>query len=399
MDVLHRGPVSRAAISRQTGLSKPTVSAVIRDLEEVGLVRARGRTNGQVGRASTLYEVNPTAAYALGMDIDGFHVRATITDLFGDPRAELVEPTALDRPEELLAQIRDLHGSLLRKTGIERDQVRAAGVSVPGILDMEEDRVTAAYNVPALMRMHPHRDVRDALGLPVVIGNDANLAAAAEQWRGRATGLRDFVAIWIGFGVGLGIVSGGSVLSGARGSAGEIGQLPLAVGPIDRSRSSRGPLEDSASGPSLLDNLRSALAGGGRSSLGPDASIADLIDAADAGDALAVDIVATEAELIAFAIAAIAAVLNPELVVLGGSVGAHRGLLEPVQRRVAEAVLEPPRIETTALGDRATLMGAVAVAIDRAREQLLGEVHRTAGRSWELAPAAAPFGGGNMEEM
>jgi predicted NBD/HSP70 family sugar kinase len=398
MDVLHRGPVSRAAISRQTGLSKPTVSAVIRDLEEVGLVRTRGLVEGQVGRASTLYEVNPAAAYALGVDVDGFHVRATITDLFGDARAELEEPTSLDNPDQLLAQIRGLHRALLRKAGIERAQVRAAGLSVPGIVDTELDRITAAYNVPALMRMHPHRDVRDVLQLPVVIGNDANLAAAAEQWRGSATGLRDFVALWIGFGVGLGIVAGGSVLSGAHGAAGEIGQLPLGLGPIDRSRSIRGPLEDTASGPSLLDQLRAALARGGRSSLGPDASIGDLFDAADSGDGVAGEVVAGEAEMIAFAIAAIVAVLNPGLVVLGGSVGANGGLLEPVRRRVAELVLQPPRIETSALGDRATLLGAVAVAIDRAREQLLGEVRRTVGGNWDMSPASQSDGPAKQEE-
>ncbi len=381
MDLLHRGPASRAAISRATGLSKPTVSAVVRDLEEAGLVRLGGRASGGVGRSSTLYEVNPSAAYGLGFDIGGTSLRAALVDLFGTSLAEVNEPTRHERRAELLAQVADVYERLLREAGVARADVRAAGISVPGVIHPETDVITAAYNVPALTDAHPHRDFTDALGLPVLIANDVNLAAAGEQWRGSAAGSSNFVALSIGTGIGVGIVADGAIYVGARGAAGEIGLLPLAPGPIDFSRTVGGPFEDAASGPAALARLRAAVASAPRTSLTADATLPELFDAAAAGDPLAVELVEQEARLLAFGIAAIVELIDPALIVLGGGLGANPALLEPVRRHVAAIVVEPPDIVTTSLGGRASLMGAVAVALNAVRDQLLREVRRVrAGR-------------------
>lgn len=395
LDALQGGPTSRAAISRSTGLSKPTVSAVIRDLHEAGLVRARGRLSGQIGRSSTLYDVNPTAAYALGVDIGGTKTSAMITDLFGESRAEISAPTATGEPAELIRQTRNLYFRLVDEAGIEPDQVRAAGISVPGVVQVERDRATAVFNVPALYRMRPHRDLEAALGLPVVIGNDVNLAAAAEQWRGIAADVADFVTLWIGTGIGLGIVADGSVRVGAHGMAGEIGQLPLAIGPIDRERTESGPLETAASGPAIEAAVRARVAAGAPTGLSAQATVAQVFEGAAAGDALAREIVEDYAAIYAFAIAAIVAVLDPALIVLGGGVGSNPGLLDPVRRQVTGMVAEAPRIATTALGDRGSLLGAIAVAIDHARGQLLGELRRVGQPSWSRS---RPKGDAALEE-
>lgn len=169
MDLLHGGPASRAAISRVTGLSKPTVSAVIRDLEEAGLVRLGGRASGPIGRSSSLYEVNPAAAFSLGVDIGGTSVRAVLTDVFGEVLAEAKEATDGQTAAGLVDQLDTVYRRLLQMSGVDRADVRAAGVSVPGVIHPDADRVTGAYNVPALAGMQPQRDIGVALGLPVVI--------------------------------------------------------------------------------------------------------------------------------------------------------------------------------------------------------------------------------------
>jgi predicted NBD/HSP70 family sugar kinase len=101
---------------------------------------------------------------------------------------------------------------------------------------------------------------------------------------------------------------------------------------------------------------------------------------------------------VAFAIAAIVAILDPGLVVLGGSIGSEPGFAEPVRRHVADVLVEPPRICTSELGDRAPLLGAVAVAVDHAREQLLREVRRTVSPAWQATVATSWNGVATVRE-
>lgn len=376
LDVLHSGSTSRAAISRITGLSKPTVSNVVRDLEKIGLIRPGGRSMGSVGRTSTLYEVNPSAGYALGVDIGGTKVRAAVTDAFGEPLAEITEPTHRERAEELLRQTASLLERLLEQSGVDRSAVIAAGISVPGVLHPDTDEITAAYNVPALAQLHPTRDFGAALRMPVVIANDVNLAAAGEQWRGSAVGVPNFVAISIGTGIGLGIVVDGTIHLGARGAAGEIGWLPLRPGPVDFARTVGGELEDQISAPAILARLAASVDIGEETRLRRDSTLQDVFAAAADGDPLAERLVDQEAALVAFVTAAVSAIVDPSLVVLGGGVGANANLLEPVRRHLAQMLPDPPQIVTSTLGDRASLFGAIAVALDALRTRLLGEGHR-----------------------
>jgi predicted NBD/HSP70 family sugar kinase len=388
MDVLHGGPASRAAISRATGLSKPTVSAVMRDLEDADIIRQLGTSIGRVGRSSTLYEVNRTAAFALGMDVGGSKIVAGITDLFGATRAERTESTRRDHGSDLLTQVADIFGRLVAESGIERTHVRAAGISIPGVIHPESDQVTRAFNVPALSEMHPHRDFSAALGIPVVIANDANLAAAGEQWRGSALDSTDFVALFIGNGIGLGIVMDGAIYLGAHGAAGEIGQLPLAPGPVDPAWTIGGPFEDTASGPAVMSRLR-ALRSGRAAGQVPE-TVAELFDAASAGESVAVELIEEEARLLAFGIATVVAIVDPARVVLGGSFGAHPGLLEPVRRHLAAMVPQAPEVVTSSLGDRASFYGSVAVALNAAREQLLRDVRKNGLAGDDGAEVTAP---------
>lgn len=375
--LLHHGPTSRAAIARATGLSKPTVSAVVRDLEASGLVRGRGRLNGSVGRSSTLYEMNPRGGYVFAADIGGSKTRVGLTDLYGETAAERVEPTTRDGALAVVAQIRRLYDEVRGEAGIDEAIVRAAGISVPGVIDPGADRVSDAFSVPGLDSVRPAAEFEAALGLPVVLGNDVNLAALGERWRGRAAGVDDFVAFSIGTGVGAGIVAGGELYIGARGAAGEIGFLPLARDPFDPAHRAGGPFEASASGPHVLDRLVRARGQGRFTAADPKDGVAGIFAAAAAADALATELVEDEARWVALAIAAVAAVLDPRLVVLGGDVGSNPGLIEPVRRELARLIPRPPAVEVTSLDDRAPFFGAIAVALQVAREQLLAETRGT----------------------
>lgn len=371
--IFREGSVSRARIARLTGLSKPTVSSVMQDLEACGLVRERGRDTGNVGRPSTFYEVNPKAGYVLGIDVGGTKIRAGIADLFGEVAAETTERTTHQSGSAVVRQIARLARKLVSRSGLDADLIRAAGVGVPGVFDPAADRVSSAPNLPALSELAITEALVRALGIPVLIDNDVNLAAVGERWRGVAREQDNFVAISIGTGVGMGIVVNGEIYRGTRGAAGEIDFLPIGADPFDPDRR-HGPLEAAVTGPAMLDRLRQRLEARADPSFAPDDGVAAIFEAAARGDAVAIALVEEEARTVALAIAAVASVLDPQFVVLGGGIGSNPVLLEPVRRYVSRLFPRPLDIRTSALGDRAAFYGAVGAGLRVARQQLLAEV-------------------------
>jgi predicted NBD/HSP70 family sugar kinase len=261
-------------------------------------------------------------------------------------------------------------------------------VGVPGVYDPDADRVSASPNLPLLSEVQVGAALEQALGMPVVLDNDVNLAAAGERWRGLAADRDHFVSISIGTGIGMGIVINGEIYRGGRGAAGEIDFLPIGVDPFDgwrglplRTASSRsaprtgwsghGPLESASTGPAIIQRLQQRLAEGAATSLTQKDGVAAIFRAAEEGDPMAAALVDEEARTVALGIVTVAAVLDPQLVVLGGGVGSNPGLLEPVRSYVAELFPRRLDIRTSALGDAAAFHGAIAVGLRAARQHLL----------------------------
>jgi predicted NBD/HSP70 family sugar kinase len=373
--VLREGPISRARIARVTGLSKPTVSAVVETLEDCGLVEEQGRASGAVGRPATLYQANPGAGYVLAVDVGGTKIRVGLTNLNGEIIAEIAEPTDTTDSASLLEQLERLRVEVLRRARVNSDLVRAAGVGVPGVYDPEGDAVSGAPNLPFLENIRLAGEFEERLESPPVIENDVNLAALGERWRGLATGRDNFVAISIGTGIGMGVVIDGEIYRGDRGAAGEIDFLPLGVQePYDERHREHGPFESAGSGPGIVLRLRRRLEEGAASVLALTDGVQEIFAAAAEADALARDLVEEEARLLALGIAAVVAVLDPELVVLGGGIGSDPVLLEPIRANLARLLPQTPDVQTSALGDRAALYGAIAVGLRSARQALLAEV-------------------------
>jgi predicted NBD/HSP70 family sugar kinase len=371
--VFRDGPISRAGIARLTGLSKPTVSSVVQTLEACGLIHQQGTASGNIGRPSTLYEVNSRAGTVLGVDIGGTKVRVGIADLFGDVLADSAEPTAAEDGEAIVSQVARMGDEVVQRSGVDRRFFRAAGVGIPGVFDPTTDHVSAAPNLPGLTEIPVLHAFVEALGVPISLDNDVNLAAVGERWRGLAQDEDHFVAISIGTGVGMGVVLGGEIYRGSRGAAGEIDYLPLDADPFDP-HPVHGPLESVVTGPALLDRLRRKIESGAETSASPEGGVQGIFQAEAHGDQVAAELVDEEARLIALAIAAVASVLDPRLVVLGGGLGSNPGLLEPVRRYLAKLFPREVDIQTSALGDRAAFYGAIAMGLRAARQRLLAEV-------------------------
>jgi predicted NBD/HSP70 family sugar kinase len=374
--IFRRGPITRPEIATATNLSKPTVSAAVSRLEQGGLVRAAGRRAGQRGRNPVAYVVSTRAGFVVGADIGGSNVRVAAADLFGEPICDLKHPTAKDGGRAVGAQILEMLTEVIDRAGAHHGRPLALGVSSPGIIDQASGRVTSlAYNVAPEGGFDPLEVVRDRFDLPVLVDNNVNLAAVGEKWFGLARGASTMVFIAIGAGIGMGIVIEDELVRGAHGAAGEIGYLPLVGDPFDPRHRLHGGLEDEIGAAGIVAAFNERRA--------PDdqelSSVHDVFELAATGNASARAVVDHVASRLGTAIATVCAILDPELVVLGGGIGASPLLLPPVRGSAAALVPITARIETSLLGERAALQGAIAVALHAARSTLLSPTSATAG--------------------
>ncbi|MGI8331137.1 ROK family transcriptional regulator [Actinomadura scrupuli] len=361
------GPVSRPEVAKATGLSKPTISLALADLEKVGLVRTVGHRTGGAGRAAVLYEIHPGAGWVLGIDIGREWVRAALADLSGEIVVRRDVRSQAANADALVDQLEALVGEFAAEAAIKTTDVTYIVVGTPGVHDTEQQRLRLAPNLPGWQR--PGATARLAGRLPgeFVIENDIALAALGEQAYGLGAGVADFVYFSIGTGVGMGVILGGRLHRGASGAAGEVAFLPLGESdPLTSAPGARrhGMLESVLSASGVVATARRY---GMTGRLTPE----KVWDAARAGDTAAVQAVEYEAGNVSRALASVTAILDPQLVVIGGGLGRHgEDVLLDVVRDQLETMtpLSPPPIEVSTLGREAVVLGALAIGLSTARE-------------------------------
>ncbi|MFI6436070.1 ROK family protein [Streptomyces sp. NPDC050759] len=359
------GPASRAQLARESGLSKPTVSSALAALESAGLVREVGTHVPERGRTAVLYAPDPAAGHVLGIDVGRSWLRVAVADLDGT----VVARTDVRNQARSSGAMADLVVSTARQvvagSGMAADEVVHAVVGTPGVYDEEHRRVRYAMHLPGWGRAGLFDRMREELGVPLEVHNDANLAALGEYTYGVGAGSRLFAYILIGTGLGMGVVSDGRLFTGAHGLAGEIGFLPWP----GQQKPER--LEDAVSGVAVVEAAR-------RFGMRGQLTAKAVFDAARHGDDAAVQAVRLEGERIAHTVAVAAAVLDPDLVVLGGGVGHSVDLLlKPVRDNLKALTPLRPKLAPSRLGEDAVLLGAVATALGTAREVVFER--RTAG--------------------
>jgi len=369
-EIFRLGTVSRPELARVTGLSKPTVALALNNLEDAGLLRQVGTRAGPAGRSALLYEVRPESGHVLAVDIGRAYVRVALADLVGEIVARKEEPSRGPHAGDLVNQVTRLAEELAGTAGIARGDITLAVFGTPGIHDKETGSLNLAANLPGWERRDSVAGLADVTGSAYVVENDVDLAALGEATYGLGRGVRHFVYLSIGTGTGMGVVIDGRLYRGFRGAAGEIGYLPIGDGDplLDQPESRRrGMFESVAAAAGVVATaVRLGMTGA--------VTAKDVFDAARAGDPAARQAVDREIDHLSRALAGIAAVLDPELVVLGGGVGSHAGdlLTGPVLDRLRHLVaLHPPRIEVSTLGSDAVLRGALAVGLTGARDLVL----------------------------
>jgi predicted NBD/HSP70 family sugar kinase len=363
------GTTSRAQLARTTGLSKPTVSSALANLEKAGLVRPTGgMSQGEGrGRAAVLFEANPGAAHVIGLDVGRKWIRVAVADLSGEIVGRREEPNRARSAAAIVDTAATVARAVADESGVEWSTVVHTVLGSPGVSDPRSHRVRYAVNLPGWGRSGVFERLRDELGTGLDVVNDANLAALGEYAVGAGQGCRLFAYLWVGTGLGAGLVVDGKVFAGSRGAAGEIAYLPMYPLPVEgemRGDLRRGALEDAVSGDAVV-RLAKAMGMAGVK------SAKEVFEAAREGSDAARRVVEHEAARLAHAVAALAAVLDPELVVLGGGIGRNADLLlEPLQTTLRDLTPLRPRVVVSKLGEEAVLLGAVATAADVARDRV-----------------------------
>jgi predicted NBD/HSP70 family sugar kinase len=365
--VFRGGPVTRPEIASATGLSKPTVGAAVSRLEQAGMISALGPQHGRRGRSPIAYVVRDNSGFVVGLDIGGTNIRAGAADVFGEPMHDEQEPTTKRGGRALAAQLLDIATRAVERGRATHERLLAIGISTPGVVDRDSGRVRLAYNVSSDGVIDPLGAIGTRFGVPVLIDNNINLAALGEKTFGLARGISTMVFVGVGAGVGLGIVMHDELVRGAHGAAGEIGYLPLVGDPFDPRHKLHGGLEDEIGAAGVLATFA------GRAGARADdvTSAQEVFELAANGDGDAGAVVSHVAARLGAAIATVCAILDPELVVLGGGIGSSPQLLRPVRGAAAALVPLTARIETSLLRERAALRGAIAVALHAARAELI----------------------------
>jgi len=353
-------PVSRAEISRRAGISKPTVSLALRSLVESGLVRESADSPSGPSYGAVYFEPVPEAALVLGLDLGARFLRGAICDLSGTIRARQdVELQGADA-ERALAAVAELRDALVAATDLPGELIDGVVVGVPGVTGSADGTLQLAANVPGLEGRHFEAELEARLGLPITLENDINLAALGERRLGVARGVDDFVFLSVGTGMGAGIVLRGELHTGRHGFAGEI---DFALDPLDE--------DVDPSAPQVAEIATAVAERHAGTSMRTPFDARSVFDAARQGDEAARLVVAEVARRIALHLAPVAAVVDVELVVLGGGIGSNGDLLlDPVRRLLASWLPFPPQVEVSTVGEAAVLAGALAVGVRAALENV-----------------------------
>jgi predicted NBD/HSP70 family sugar kinase len=376
LDLLLGGEMlTRSQISEYTGVSKVTVSQMLTRLEERGLVTVAGEQAGGRGPNAALYSVVPSSAYVAGLYVESDLVSAAVADVTGRRVAELSgNPNGSGDPVEL---VRSTVQRACAAAGLDVTRLSALVIGSPGVVDPRTGDPQLAVNLPAW-----HGGALDALKsawhTPVVIENDVNLAAMAEQSDGAAAGADDFVLAWLGVGLGLATMLGGRLHRGTTGAAGEIGYLPVHGAPLhtDIRHPASGGFQSLAGGSAVRD----LAAQHGFVAPTPAEAVRAALDAATGGaggtEERSEAFLGELAHRVAVGIASVCVVLDPELVVLGGEVGRAGGtvLADRVAAAVASIWPSRPRVVPTSVPGEPVLRGAMQAAVAQARTALLASV-------------------------
>jgi predicted NBD/HSP70 family sugar kinase len=357
-----RGPMSRSGLG-EVGLSRSTVTSVVEELMAAGIVVevSGGRDVRNAGRPPTRVGLKGTLGVAVGVEIANGVVRVavcnTAQELLLYDAVPMDDSTA---PEAALKTTGMLIDQMLSRTDFPVARLVGVGLAMPGPLQRRSGLNGRATTLKPWVNVNPRTLAEQVLQLPLLVGNDANLAALAEHTWGAARGLKDVSYIYTASGIGAGLILGGSLYAGANGTAGELGHTTIDENGLVCRCGGRGCLNTLANADAIIENLWR--------SHHERMSIADVIKLAQIGDVGCRRVLADAGSHIGLAAANMYNLLDPELIVVGGNLApAGEILLGPLResmvRRAIHAGEVLPPVVVGELDEKVVVLGAAAAVL------------------------------------
>ncbi|MEM7446093.1 MAG: ROK family protein, partial [Pseudomonadota bacterium] len=264
----------------------------------------------------------------------------------------------------VIDQIVDLARQATRHANVQADRIRLAVVAVPGAPQPGSGRIALVPNIAGFETIDIAHELESRLSVDVVLENDVNLAVYGEHWLGGGRNVDDLAYIALGTGLGAGIMIGGNLIRGARGAAGELGYLPFGSDPFNAESRRVGALERRIGTVGIEGRYRELT--------GNEAGVPEIFDLAHAGDSAATEVLDDTARVLARAVAAICAIVDPRRVLLGGGIGSRHELVARVREILPDCMAQPPEIDAGELGANATIVGATAKGLGLLHNSLFG---------------------------
>jgi len=369
------GPIGRADIARQTGLSPATVTSISAKLISQNLVLEKSAGDSSGGRPPILLVINPKGGYVVGIKLTETHAVCALTDLEALVIAKSSMPLSGHDPARVVDDLAQMVLTFIRGQKIAKKQLLGVGVGLAGIVDAEEGilRQSPIYgwdNVPLRAML------QSKLRIPVYIENDVNTLTLTERWFGHGQGVDHFLTVTVGRGIGLGIVANGQFYRGQTGGAGEFGHTTINPdGPLCAC-GKRGCLEAYVGDPGLIRAAQESFALGKLTSSVQ--NLDELLSLAQTGDIAAIQIFDQAGRILGIGIANLINLFNPKKIIISGE-GTREGdflfvpMKESIQQNTMPGLFDPNTVQIAPWGDDAWARGAAGLVL---REVFESPIHK-----------------------
>ncbi|MFB3921103.1 MAG: ROK family protein [Terriglobia bacterium] len=366
LEIASKGEASLPSLSRAAGLRPPALESKLHTLARRGLVEF-SKDRKKAG-------VNPRYGYVVGIDLGASHLHFALADF----RGEILQDSTIkirpeDGPRKLIAQIQEGIRALATEAG--RSHLRAISIGVPSAVDSARGVVGWANNLPGWTNIHLGRELEKAFRVPIYLENDANMAAIGEHWLGVAKGVRNFVFVALGTGIGSGIFINGKLYAGRTGWAGELFRMNVEWQRWNEEFPDTGYFESYVAGLGIAAEGRKALGAppAGEAGLREERDAYFVFQAHREGNPKATAALEKIFTILGVGMSNVVAVLDPDLIVFGGGIAKGApdlmlSIVEKVVRRIQGEITPPFAISS--LGDKAQTYGAIRSALDVASTRI-----------------------------
>jgi predicted NBD/HSP70 family sugar kinase len=376
--VRSQGPLSRTQLTEISGLSVGAVSQITSDLLTEGWLMEVGESDYTGGRRQVMISLNPKAGYVVGLKLMEDRAVCAVTDLEATVLNYVEQPVNSDHSfQAVAAALGRIINSALTEAQVPRERVRGVGIGLAGVIDTQT----------GVVHYSPFFHWKDAplaqalarqLGLPVYLENDVNTLTITEQLFGAGHTRGDFAVMTVGRGIGLGMVLNHQIYRGTHGGVGELGHLTLVPDGPPCDCGKQGCLEALAADPAVLRDVQQALAAGRSSILNPESTIADVIDAANQGDALAREGLERSGYYLGLGLSVVINILSPSLIIISGEgvvAGDYRlrPMFEAMRAHTFNGLLDHVQTLVKPTDDQAWARGAAGLVVGKLFESPLIE--------------------------